>query len=178
MSPWSAVIENQVSGKTKCCNVGDLKPKHPSKDWELKLSSIGRAEKFINHLDNLPDVDIIPDHDMTPTVPSVPRDNVGTRYNIRKSIKAPTGLELWPTPTKNARDTQNKKKRKRSLVVFPLFYCGSLNVDIFTEFLAFDEELNEVAQALDEAVAHLLPHPQSSPTTTGPCTGLPLTLSL
>ena len=30
-------------------------------------------------------------------------------------------------------------------------------MDIFTEFLAFDEEQNEVAQALDEAVAHLLP---------------------
>ena len=27
------------------------------------------------------------------------------------------------------------------------------------EFLAFDEELNEVAQALDDAVAHLLPPP-------------------
>ena len=27
------------------------------------------------------------------------------------------------------------------------------------EFLAIDEELNEVAQALDDAVAHLLPPP-------------------
>ena len=27
------------------------------------------------------------------------------------------------------------------------------------EFLAFDKELNKVAQALDEAVAHLLPPP-------------------
>ena len=39
------------------------------------------------------------------------------------------------------------------------------------EFLAFDEQLNEVAQALDDAVAHLLPPPQSSSATTGPCTG-------
>ena len=31
-SPWSAVVENQICGKTRCCNVGDLKPKHPSKD--------------------------------------------------------------------------------------------------------------------------------------------------
>ena len=30
-------------------------------------------------------------------------------------------------------------------------------MDIFTEFLAFDEELDEVAQALDEAVGQLLP---------------------
>ena len=35
MSPWLAVVENQISGKTKCCNVGDLKPKHPSEDWEI-----------------------------------------------------------------------------------------------------------------------------------------------
>ena len=39
------------------------------------------------------------------------------------------------------------------------------------EFLAFDEELNEVAQALDDTVAHLLPPPHSSSATTGPCTG-------
>ena len=32
-------------------------------------------------------------------------------------------------------------------------------MDIFVEFLAFDEEFNEVAQALDDAVAHLLPSP-------------------
>ena len=25
-SPWSAMVGNQISGKTKCCNVGDLKP--------------------------------------------------------------------------------------------------------------------------------------------------------
>ena len=94
MPPWSAVIENQISGKTKCCKVGDPKPKHPSEDWEIKPSSIGRAAKFINHPDNLPDVDIIPDCNMTPTVPSDPRDNVGTRYILTKSIKARTMLEL------------------------------------------------------------------------------------
>ena len=112
MSPWSAVIENHTGGKTKCCNVADLKPKHPPEDWELKPSSIGRATKFINHLDNLPDVDIIPDCNVIPTVPSDPRDNVGTRYNLGKSIKAPTRLELCPVHTKNARDTQNKKRGK------------------------------------------------------------------
>ena len=51
---------------------------------------------------------------------------------------------------------EQKRKRKWSSVVFPLFFCRSPNVDIFTEFLAFDEELNEVAQALDDVVAHLL----------------------
>ena len=30
---------------------------------------------------------------------------------------------------------------------------------IFKEFLAFDKELNKIAQTLDEAVAHLLPPP-------------------
>ena len=80
MSPWSAVVENLISGKTKCCNVGDLKPKHPSEDWELKPSSISRAARFINHLDNLPDVDKTPDCDLRLTVPCDPKDNVGTGY--------------------------------------------------------------------------------------------------
>ena len=62
-SPWSAMVGNQISGKTKYCNVGHLKPKHPSEDWTLKPSSIGRAARFINHPDNLPDVDILIDHD-------------------------------------------------------------------------------------------------------------------
>ena len=38
-------------------------------------------------------------------------------------------------------------------------------------FLAFDEELNEVAQVLDDAAVHLLPSPQSSSATIGPCSG-------
>ena len=32
ISPWSAVVENQRSGRTIRCNVGDFKPKHPSDD--------------------------------------------------------------------------------------------------------------------------------------------------
>ena len=37
-------------------------------------------------------------------------------------------------------------------------------MDIFAEFLAFDEELNKVAQSLDETVAHLLlPPPDHVP---------------
>ena len=48
-SPWSAVVENQMNGKNKRCNVGDLKLKHPSEDWELKPRPIGRAAKFIKY---------------------------------------------------------------------------------------------------------------------------------
>ena len=54
---------------------------------------------------------------------------------------------------------KEQKKNKRSLVVFPVLFCTFPNVDIFAEFLASDEELNKVTQALDEAVAQLLPHP-------------------
>ena len=64
-SPWSVLVENQTSGKTKCCNVADIKAKHPSEYWTLQPSPIGRATRFINHLDNLPDVDIAINHDMT-----------------------------------------------------------------------------------------------------------------
>ena len=44
-SAWSAIIENQLSGKSTKCNIGDLK--HSSKDWELKPSSIGRPAKCV-----------------------------------------------------------------------------------------------------------------------------------
>ena len=93
-SPWSAVVENQMTGKTKRCNVGDLKPKHPSEDWELKPSPIGRAARFINYPDNLPDVDITPDCDQPLTVSHDQKDDVGTRYILRRSIKAPIKLDL------------------------------------------------------------------------------------
>ena len=52
-SAWSPIVENQTNGKTKRCNVGDLKLKHPSEDWQLKPCSVGRAAKFVNHPDNL-----------------------------------------------------------------------------------------------------------------------------
>ena len=64
-SPWSAIVENQMSRKMKCCNVGDLKPKHHAEDWTLESCSGGRATRFINHPNNLPDVDISIDHDPT-----------------------------------------------------------------------------------------------------------------
>ena len=93
-SPWSAVVANQINCKTKCCNVGDPKPKHPSEDWKLKPSPISRAARFINHPDNLPNVDITSDSDLTLTVPSNQKDTVGNGYNLRKSIKAHTKLDL------------------------------------------------------------------------------------
>ena len=65
-SAQSAIVENQTTGKTKRCNVGDLKLKHPSGDWQLMPCPVGRAAKFVNHLDNLPDIDPIPYYDKSP----------------------------------------------------------------------------------------------------------------
>ena len=53
-SAWLAVVENQLSGKSKRCNIGDLRLKDLCEDWELKLSFNGRAAKFVNHPDNFP----------------------------------------------------------------------------------------------------------------------------
>ena len=58
---WSAVVEDQFTGRTKRCSVNDLKIKHPAEDWDLKPATIGRAARFVNHPDNLPDVDFKPD---------------------------------------------------------------------------------------------------------------------
>ena len=93
-SLWSVLVENQISSKTKCCNIGDLKTKHPSEDWTQQPSPTGRAARLINHPDNLPDVDISIDLDMMLDVQKSPGVWVDTRYNLRKSIKAPTRLEL------------------------------------------------------------------------------------
>ena len=92
--PWSIMVEDQIRGKTKCCNVGDLKPKHPTEDWELKPSSICRATRFINPPDNLPGVDISIDHDLTLNIQRHQGVQTDTRYNLRKSIKTPTKLNL------------------------------------------------------------------------------------
>ena len=157
-SPWSVMVENQISGKTKCCNVGDLKTKHPWEDWTLKSSSIGRSTRFINHPDNQPDVDISINHDLTLNIQRHQGVRTDTRCNLRKSIKTPTKLNLWPCTHKKCKRF-SKKERTKELVVLSHFSCRSINVDNFVEFLAFDEELNEVAQALDKDVAHLLPPP-------------------
>ena len=65
-SSWPEVLENQINGRTKRCKVGDFNLKHPSEDWELKPSPIGRAAKFVNHPDNLLDIDI--KHDSKPAL--------------------------------------------------------------------------------------------------------------
>ena len=85
---WSAVVENQFTGRTKRCNVSDLMTKHPAKDWDLKPATIGRAARFVNHPDNLPDVDFKPDQ--TDDVVKSSRN----RYNLRQCIKPPTKLDL------------------------------------------------------------------------------------
>ena len=75
-------------------HVGDLKPKHPREDWELKPSSIGRATRFINHPDNLLNVNISINHDLTLNVQRHQGVRADTRYDLRKSIKMPTKLNL------------------------------------------------------------------------------------
>ena len=54
---WTAVIENQLTGSSKCCYVTDLKLKLPEKGWLLKGDDVGRAAKFVNP-DKLPDIDL------------------------------------------------------------------------------------------------------------------------
>ena len=88
-SAWSVIVENPTTGKTKRCNVGDLKLKHPSEDCQLEPCSVGRAAKFVDHPDNLPDIDPIPNHDKSPD-----KSDAGTKYNLRKDIKGPTKLDL------------------------------------------------------------------------------------
>ena len=107
------MVENQISGKTKCCNVGDLKPKHPSGDGTLKPSSIGRATRFINHPDNLPDVDISIDCDLTPNVQRYPGVRTDTRYNLRKSFKTPTKLNLRAHTQKQKKCKKFSKKNEK-----------------------------------------------------------------
>lgn len=87
-SPWSAIVENQSTGRTKRCNIGDLKIKHPSENWDLKPGTVGRAARFVNHPDNLPDIDFIPDKTDDPGKLPNPK------YSLRRSIKPPEKLDL------------------------------------------------------------------------------------
>ena len=50
---------------------------------------VGRAAKFVNHPDNLPDIDPIPSYDKSPD-----NSDASTKYNLRKNIKGPTKLDL------------------------------------------------------------------------------------
>ena len=100
-SLWSAIVEDQSNGRTKRCNIADLKIKHPSEDWELKPGTVGRAARFVNHPENLPDIDFVPDKIHTPDKNNIKpnkaddiADNSHHKYSLRKSIKAPTKLDL------------------------------------------------------------------------------------
>ena len=75
-------------GKVKDATLVTSNLKHPSEDWELKPSSIGRAAKFVNHPDNLPDIDFSVDK------PSDNQTGTEPNYNLRRAIKAPTKLDL------------------------------------------------------------------------------------
>ena len=85
---WSAVVENQFTGRTKRCNVSDLKIKHPAEDWDLNPATVGRAARFVNHPDNLPDVDFKPDQ------PDEAVKSPPNKHNLRQCIKPPTKLDL------------------------------------------------------------------------------------
>ena len=87
-SAWSAVVENQLIGKSKRCKICDLKIIHPSEDWELTPSCFGRAAKFVNHPNILPDIDFSVDK------PSENQKGTEPKYNLRRAIKAPTKLDL------------------------------------------------------------------------------------
>ena len=97
----SAIVENQLTGRTKRCNITDLKIKHPYEDWDLKPATIGRAARFVNHPDNLPDIDFISDKvytsDKNNIKPNKADDIAKTshhKYSLRKTIKPPTKLDL------------------------------------------------------------------------------------
>ena len=93
-SSWSAVVENQTNGRMKRCTEGDLKHKHLSEDWELRPSPIGRAARFVNHPDNVPEVDFKPDCE-TKTTPTHNLEGIADkRYSLRKAIRAPKKLDL------------------------------------------------------------------------------------
>ena len=96
-SLWSAIVEDQCNGRSKTCNIADLKIKHPSEDWDLKPGTVGRAARFVIHPENLPDIDFIPDKIHTPDKNIKPTkiDDIGDhKYSLRKSIKVPTKLDL------------------------------------------------------------------------------------
>ena len=81
------MLKTNLLGKLRC-NIGDLKIKHPYEDWNLKPATVGRAARFINHPDNLPDIDIM--QDQVTDIVKPPQ----TKYSLRQSIKPPKKLDL------------------------------------------------------------------------------------
>ena len=78
-----------------------LRLKHPSEDWDLKPGTVGGAARFVNHPENLPDIYFIPDkihipdkNNINPNKTDDIADTSHHKYSLRKSIKAPTKLDL------------------------------------------------------------------------------------
>ena len=88
LQPGELLLRTNEVGKVKHANIGDLKLKHPSENWELKFSSIARAAKFVNHPDNFPDIDFSVDKAFDTQTGTEPK------YNLRRAIKAPTQHDL------------------------------------------------------------------------------------
>ena len=99
------VVGNQLTGRSKHCNVTDLKLKDPAEDCELKADSIEHAAKFVNQPDNLLDIDLLPESDNEiDKEPEIDTDKLqdkhqnahsnGKGYNLRQSIKDPAKLNL------------------------------------------------------------------------------------
>ena len=113
-SGWSARIVNIVTGRERRCNVSHLHLKLPEEDWNLLPESIGRPAKFVNHPDNLPDVDFKPelDQEVDPVgdpkscqeedsdpkegtqVEDLETEKNGKGHNLRRHVKAPVKLDL------------------------------------------------------------------------------------
>ena len=99
----SSSAKNKETGEPKRVNVRDLKLKDPAEDWELKAEEIGRGAKFVNDPSNLPDIDWIPENDISYSpdkdkgnpdkVPNKATDKTKT-YGLRRHIKPPQKLDL------------------------------------------------------------------------------------
>ena len=50
-------IENQATGKVCSCNMKDVVPEPPVEFWKIDIQ-FGRAEKYINHPANLPNISL------------------------------------------------------------------------------------------------------------------------
>ena len=102
---WTARIKNKETGEPKRVNVRDLKLKDPAEDWELKAEDMGRGAKFVNDPSNLPDIDWVPENDISnsPDKDQEQPDSVQNKsnendkvkkYGLRRNIKPPQKLDL------------------------------------------------------------------------------------
>ena len=102
---WTARIKNKETGEPKRVNVRDLKLKDPAEDWELKAEDMGRGAKFVNDPSNLPDIDWVPENDISnsPDKDQEQPDSVqnkssendkAKKYGLRRNIKPPQKLDL------------------------------------------------------------------------------------